>query len=40
MVNMIENDRLGYQLALKLATERGDSATVNTLQRNGPHATK
>jgi pimeloyl-ACP methyl ester carboxylesterase len=36
MVNTIENDRLGYQLALKLATERGDSATVTTLQRNGP----
>jgi pimeloyl-ACP methyl ester carboxylesterase len=36
MVNTIENDRMGYQLALKIAAERGDSTTINTLRRNGP----
>lgn len=36
MVNMIENDRLGYQLALTLAAEHGETITVDTLRRNGP----
>jgi pimeloyl-ACP methyl ester carboxylesterase len=36
MVNTTENDRMGYQLALKIAAERGATATVNRLQRNGP----
>ena len=36
MVNTVENDRMGYQLAFKIAAERGDTATVNALQRNGP----
>src|SRR6266487_1186826 len=36
MVNTTENDRLGYQLALKIVTERGDTATADTLRRNGP----
>jgi pimeloyl-ACP methyl ester carboxylesterase len=36
MVNTTENDRLGYQLALKIVTERGDNATANTLRSNGP----
>ena len=35
MVNTTQNDRMGYQLALKIAAERGASATVNRLQRNG-----
>jgi pimeloyl-ACP methyl ester carboxylesterase len=36
MVNTTENDRLGYQLAIELAAERGDTKTVDTLRRNGP----
>lgn len=36
MVNTTENDRLGYDLALKIAAERGDTATVGALRRNGP----
>jgi pimeloyl-ACP methyl ester carboxylesterase len=36
MVNTTENDILGYQLALKYAAERGDTASVAALQRNGP----
>jgi pimeloyl-ACP methyl ester carboxylesterase len=36
MVNTIENDRLGYELALKIVTERGDTATADTLRRYGP----
>lgn len=36
MVNTTENDRLGYQLAIELATQRGDTKMVNTLRRNGP----
>ncbi len=36
MVNTTENDRLGYQLALKIAKERGDTTTVDTLRRNRP----
>jgi pimeloyl-ACP methyl ester carboxylesterase len=36
MVNTTENDVMGYQLALTYAAKRGDTATVNTLRRNGP----
>jgi pimeloyl-ACP methyl ester carboxylesterase len=36
MVNTTENDRLGYQLALKIASDHHDSTTVDTLRRNGP----
>jgi pimeloyl-ACP methyl ester carboxylesterase len=36
MVNTVENDRMGYQLALKIAAERGNTATVDALRRNGP----
>jgi len=36
MVNTTENDRMGYEIALRTATEKGDSGTVNTLSRNGP----
>ena len=36
MINTTENDVLGYEFALKLAAERGDSKTVATLQQNGP----
>jgi pimeloyl-ACP methyl ester carboxylesterase len=36
MVNTTENDRMGYALALKIAAERGQTATLNTLHRNGP----
>ena len=36
MVNTTENDRMGYDLALKVATERGDTRTANTLRANGP----
>jgi pimeloyl-ACP methyl ester carboxylesterase len=36
MVNTTENDRIGYQLALTLAADRGDAATASTLRRNGP----
>jgi pimeloyl-ACP methyl ester carboxylesterase len=36
MVNVTEDDVMGYQLALKYATEHGDTATVETLRRNGP----
>lgn len=36
MVNTTENDRLGYQLAVQIATERGDTATADTLRANGP----
>jgi pimeloyl-ACP methyl ester carboxylesterase len=36
MVNTTENDRLGYQFALKVAGERGDTTTVDTLRHNGP----
>lgn len=35
MVNTTQNDVMGYQLALKWATERGDTKTVQTLQDNG-----
>ena len=36
MVNTTENDRLGYQLAIELAAQRGDTRMVDTLRRNGP----
>ncbi len=36
MVNTVEDDVMGYQLALKYATEHGEMATVETLRRNGP----
>jgi pimeloyl-ACP methyl ester carboxylesterase len=36
MVNTTENDILGYQFALTYATEHRDTATVDTLRRNGP----
>jgi pimeloyl-ACP methyl ester carboxylesterase len=36
MVNTTENDRMGYQLALKIAAERGATATLDRLRRNGP----
>lgn len=35
MVNTTENDRIGYRLALKLVSERGDKDLVNKLRRNG-----
>jgi len=35
MVNTTENDMMGYQLALDYLTERGDTATAETLRRNG-----
>ena len=36
MVNTTENDILGYQFALNYATQHKDTATVDTLRRNGP----
>ncbi|MFN8474096.1 MAG: alpha/beta hydrolase [Anaerolineae bacterium] len=36
MVNTTENDRFGYDLALKLAIERGDTRTADTLRSYGP----
>ncbi len=36
MVSTIEDDVMGYELALKYAIEHGDTATVETLRRNGP----
>jgi pimeloyl-ACP methyl ester carboxylesterase len=36
MVNTTENDRIGYDLALKVATDRGDARTADALRRNGP----
>jgi pimeloyl-ACP methyl ester carboxylesterase len=36
MVNTTENDRMGYALALKIAADRGETATLDTLHRNGP----
>lgn len=36
MVNVKEDDIMGYQFALKYAAERGDTATVDTLRHNGP----
>jgi pimeloyl-ACP methyl ester carboxylesterase len=36
MVNVIRDDAMGYELALKYSVERGNAKTVKTLQRNGP----
>jgi pimeloyl-ACP methyl ester carboxylesterase len=36
MVNTTENDIMGYQFALTYAAQHGDTATVDTLRRNGP----
>jgi pimeloyl-ACP methyl ester carboxylesterase len=36
MVNTTENDILGYQFALTYASQHNDTATVDTLRRNGP----
>lgn len=36
MVNTTENDVMGYELALDYVTERGDTAAVEVLRRNGP----
>lgn len=36
MVNTTENDRMGYELALKITTERGDIRTANRLRAYGP----
>jgi pimeloyl-ACP methyl ester carboxylesterase len=36
MVNTTENDRMGYAIAVDYSAERGDSAAVETLRRNGP----
>jgi pimeloyl-ACP methyl ester carboxylesterase len=36
MVNTTQDDVMGYELALKYSTERGDAATVSTLRQNGP----
>ena len=36
MVNTTENDRSGYELALKILDERGDVRTAAALRRNGP----
>lgn len=36
MVNTVENDRMGYDLALTIAAKRGDAGAVGALQRYGP----
>lgn len=36
MVNTTQNDIMGYQLAIKYASQHGDTNTVNTLLHNGP----
>lgn len=36
MVNTTENDRMGYEIALRTAAERGHADTVNKLRANGP----
>ena len=36
MVNTTENDVMGYEFAIQYETQRGDTATVEMLQRNGP----
>ena len=36
MVNTTENDVMGYEFALRLAAERGDTNTVESLRQNGP----
>jgi len=36
MVNVIKDDVMGYELALRFSAERGDAKMMATLQRNGP----
>ena len=36
MVNTVENDRFGYDLALKIAADQGDTRLLDTLRRDGP----
>ncbi len=36
MVNTTQNDIMGYEFALKYLQEKGDTKTLETLQRNGP----
>lgn len=36
MVNAVRDDQMGYELALKYSTERGDTKMVEGLRRNGP----
>lgn len=36
MVNTTQNDRMGYDLAIRIATDRGSLGTVDALHRNGP----
>jgi pimeloyl-ACP methyl ester carboxylesterase len=36
MVNVTKNDVMAYQWTLKYAAEHGDTATLETLRRNGP----
>ena len=36
MVNTAKNDRFGYDLALQVAQEKGDTGTLNTLRGYGP----
>jgi hypothetical protein len=36
MVNTTENDRLGYELALRRVEDRGDARHAEELRRNGP----
>lgn len=36
MVNTTENDRMGYEIALRTAAERGHTDTANKLRENGP----
>jgi pimeloyl-ACP methyl ester carboxylesterase len=36
MVNTTQNDVMGYEFALKYLQEKGDTKTLETLQRNGP----
>ncbi|MFX4260618.1 alpha/beta fold hydrolase [Pelotomaculum propionicicum] len=36
MVNTTENDRMGYEIAIRTAAENGDTGTVNKLRSYGP----
>jgi pimeloyl-ACP methyl ester carboxylesterase len=36
MVNATQDDIMGYEFAINYLTERGDTATVDALRRNGP----
>jgi pimeloyl-ACP methyl ester carboxylesterase len=36
MINAVEDDQMGYELALKYSVERGDTKMVEGLRRNGP----